>query len=275
MGTTRATLRRAIGRLCGDLIVSTATATGTTTTLIDTTNLVAGDDSLIGRQAYFVAGTAGNVGLTRRVSDNVATTGTITFAAVTTATATGDVVELFANRAVSPSPSQIHDKINDLIREVSEKNLTIVDATDAAFDQESPYIDVPSGWIGVCGAQYLNDADEWVTIDPADWELHPNLGARGQVEIKHYPRWAADTRSVHLKGVTPAAVLASDSDSTIVSSAWLRKQAAGELLIENARSFSDVAGSERRGNLWLQEARVLKQEAVTRPPANFRRVNRA
>ena len=68
MGTTRATLRRAVGRLCGDVLVGTATDAGTTTTFLDSTRFVAGDDALAGRQAYYVSGHASNIGLTRRVS---------------------------------------------------------------------------------------------------------------------------------------------------------------------------------------------------------------
>jgi hypothetical protein len=273
MGTSRATLRRAIGRLCGDLIVSTATANGTTTTWIDTVNLVAADDSLIGRQMYFVSGTAGNVGLTRRITDSDEATGTVTFAAVTS-TVAADVAELFSSRAVSPTPSEIHDKINDIIRSVAQQNLTTVDSTDATFDTDSPYIDVPSTWIGVCGAQWEDSNGIWHDVDRADWQLHKNLGTYGQVEIKNSPRWSADTLDIHLVGVTPAAELSTDAGTTIVHPEWLIKSAAGELLIQNARAYEDTAGAERRGNLWLQQANALRDYAQTRPPSNYVRVNR-
>lgn len=273
--TTRATLRRSIGRLCGDLIVATATSnSGGNTTFIDTVNLIAGDDALIGRQAFFASGTSGNLYLTRLVTDNVESTGTITFAAVTSTPQTGDVVELYASRSISPSPAEIHDKINDCIRFVGDENLTVVDSTDAEFDADDPYIDIPSTWIGVTGAQWQDDLSEWHDVPKADWKLHKNLGTYGKVELRNTARWIADARMVHLIGVTPAGTLSSDTSTTIVHPEWIIKQAAGELLIQNARTYEDTAGAERRGNLWLQQAAALRPKAQTRPPANFVRVNR-
>jgi hypothetical protein len=276
MGTTRTTLRRSIGRLCGDLIVLTGTAVGTTSTFIDTTNGVAGDGALAGRVAYYVTGHASNIGLLRRVSDNTESTGTVTVSvAWPQASAVSDVLELFGSRRVSPSVDEIHDKINDCIRAVADENLIIVDSSDATFDAESPYIDIPSGWIGVTGAQWQDSLSEWHDIPKADWKLHRNLGTRGQVELLNMPRWWSDTRSVHLVGVTPAAVLTTDSGETTIAPDWITKQAAGELLIQNARHYEQPSEAERRGNLWLQQAASLRQTAQTRPPANFVRTNRS
>jgi hypothetical protein len=275
VGTTRATLRRTTGRLCGDLIVATATANGTTTTLIDTVRAVAGDDALIGRQAFYVSGTSANLYTTRRVSANAESTGTITVStAWSSASASGDVVELFASRSISPTPDEIHDKLNDLIRGVADKHLTVVDSTPATFDAEDPYLDIPATWIGYSGAFWQDDLGIWHEIAKAHRPLHKNLGTYGQVEIAGTTRWQVDGNDVMLVGVTPAAVLASDTDSTIVNPDWLCKQAAGELLIQNARSYEDTAGAERRGNLYLQLAAALFPQVQTRPPANFQRLNR-
>jgi hypothetical protein len=274
MGATRATLRRTTGRLCGDLIVIRPTSVGTTTTLIDTVRGVAGDNAFVGRQAYYVDGHTSNEGVTRRVTANVESTGTITTTAFAQASAVDDTIELYASRGVSPTPDEIHDKINDLIRSVADKNLVVVDSTDADFDAESPYIDIPSTWIGVCGAQWQDDLDEWHDIRKADRPLHLNLGTYGQVELTGAARWLANTHSVHLIGVTPAPELTSASSSTIVNSEWLCKQAAFELLVQNSRAYDDAAGAERRGLAWRDDARLARPMAQTKPPANFQRTNR-
>ncbi len=250
------------------------TAVGSTTTLIDTVRGVAGDNALVGRQAYYVEGHASNKGITRRVTANVEATGTITTTAFAQASAVDDTIELFASRGVAPTPDEIHDKINDLIRQVADKNLTVVDSTDAAFDSESPYVDIPSTWIGISGAQWQDDLGEWHAIRKADRPLHLSLGTYGQVEFTGSARWAADAKSIHLIGVTAAPELTTDTSTTIINSEWLCKQAAFELLVQNSRAYDDSAGAERRGLAWRDDARLARPMAQTRPPANFQRTNR-
>lgn len=275
MGTSRATLRRAIGRLCGDLIVATATDTGTDTTLVDSTNLVAGDDALVGRQLYPVAGTAANLGKTRRVSGNAEATGTATVSvAWPAATAAGDVVECYASRSVSPTPEEIHDKINDVIRAVADVNLLLTENTPAAFDAADPYIDLPAGWVGFVKAMWQDGLGIWHDVPKATTTLHRFLGSYGQVELTGEGRWLADGREVMLVGVSPASELSSDSATTTINPDWIVKQSAGELLIQNARTYEDPAGAERRGNLWLQQASSSVPRVMTRPPA-YRRLNRS
>lgn len=250
------------------------TSVGTTTTLIDTVRGVAGDDALVGRQAYYVDGHASNEGLTRRVTANVEATGTLTVTAFAQASAVDDTIELYSSRGVSPSPDEIHDKLNDLIRSVADQHLTVVADTPVAFDVDDPYIDIPASWIGISSAQWEDDFGIWHDVRKADRPFHKHLGTYGQVELTGAARWLTQDRNVMLIGVTPAAVLSADTDTTIVNSDWLCKQAAGELLIQNARAYEDTAGAERRGNLWLQQAAALFPRAQTRPPANYQRVNR-
>lgn len=279
MGTSRATLRRTVGGLCGDMLVCTATSDGADTTHFeDTVNLAAGDDALIGRQVFYASASvanAANLYTTRRVTDNAESTGIITVnAAWSAAPDTGDVIELFSSRGVSPSPQQIHDKLNDLIREVADLHLTVVDDTPVSFDSLDPYIDLPSTWIGLVGVQYADSASVTHTLARADYRLHKNLGTYGQVEIGPAMRGRVDGCSAWLVGVTPASALTSDTSTTIVHPGWLTKQAAGELLVQNARAYEDTAGAERRGNLWLTQAAALYPRAQVRPPANYQRLNR-
>lgn len=277
MGTTRATLRRAVGRLCGDLIVATATSSGSPTTFVDNVRLIAGDDALVGRQVYWAASASGttNDGSVRRVSSNDEASGTITVStAWGAASAVDDVIELYASRSVSPSVEEIHDKLNEVIRGVADLNLLLTEDTPANFDPLDPYIDLPAGWVGFVKAMWQDSNGLWHDVPKANTRLHPFLATYGQVELVNESRWLANGHDVMLVGVTQAQTLSSDSDSTPLNSDYLIKQAAGELLVQNARTYEDTAGAERRGNLWLQQAATLQSRASTRPPANFRRLPR-
>lgn len=275
MATTRATLRRSIGRLCGDLIVATATAVGSTTTFTDSVNLVAGEDVLIGRQAYYVTGHASNVGTLRRISANDEL-GTFTVStAWAQASALNDVVELYASRSVSPTPTEIHDKINDVIRAIGESHLSVVDDATVTFDMDDPYIDIPAGWIGITDAFWTDTQGIRQRIPKADRTLHRYLGSNGQIELTGVARAQADSGLITLVGVTAASELTTDADTTSINPDYITKQAAGELLIQNSRIYEDTASAERKGNLWLQQAASLLPRAQARPPANFQRLNRA
>lgn len=274
MATTRATLRRSIGRLCGDLIVATATAVGSTTQFTDSVNLVAGEDVLVGRQAYYVTGHASNVGTLRRISAND-DAGTFTVStAWAQASAVNDVVELFASRSVSPTPTEIHEKINEVIRSVGESHLSVVDDASVTFDATDPYIDIPEGWIGLTDAFWTDTQGIRQRIPKADRTLHRWLGTNGQIELTGMARGQADSAVITLVGVTPAQELTTDSATTSINPDWITKQAAGELLIQNSRIYEDTASAERKGNLWLQQAAQLLPRAQSRPPANFQRLNR-
>lgn len=274
MAVTRAVLRRAIGRLCGDLIVATATAAGTTTTFSDSVNLVTSEDGLIGRQAYYVSGHASNLGTVRRVSDNDSSGGITVSTAWAQASAQNDVVELYASRSISPSPAEIHDKINEAIRSIAEQHLTLVDDASTTFDADSPYIAIPTGWIGLTDAFWTDTQGIKQRIPKADRTLHRAFGTNGQVELSGVSRSRADSAVITLIGVTAAPELNADADTTSINPDWITKQAAGELLIQNSRTYEDTAAAERKGNLWLQQAAMLLPKAQARPPANFQRLNR-
>ena len=80
--TTQAGLRQSISRALKDLVVLGTATGGTTTTLIDTTNLIHADtDQLKGYQLYIYGGTA--IGQTRFITAFTPATDTVTFAAGT------------------------------------------------------------------------------------------------------------------------------------------------------------------------------------------------
>lgn len=87
------TQRRADKDTAFQKTAKTASAAGTTTTLIDTVNLTEANDYWLGALITFTGNTK-NYGLVRRVTDFVNSTGTLTFAAVNIATGTNDTYDI-------------------------------------------------------------------------------------------------------------------------------------------------------------------------------------
>jgi hypothetical protein len=111
-GRTREQLRQHIGRVMGKVHVSAATSSGSTTTLIDNTLAIGGDDIHIGKWIRFTSGS--NDTLTRRVTDSATTSNvaTLTFMPAATASTASESYELWDGLY---SPDAIDDFINQAI----------------------------------------------------------------------------------------------------------------------------------------------------------------
>ena len=110
-GRTREQLRQHIGRALGKLYVSSASTSGSTTTLLDNTIVLGGADTQIGKYIRFTSGD--NDALTRRVTDSAISSNvtTLTFMpAVGTSTAS-ETYELWDGY----SPDDVDDYINQAI----------------------------------------------------------------------------------------------------------------------------------------------------------------
>ena len=110
-GRTREQLRQHIGRALGKLYVSSASTSGSTTTLLDNTLVLGGADTQIGKYVRFTSGN--NDALTRRVTDSSISSNvtTLTFMpAVGTSTAS-ETYELWDGY----SPDDVDDYINQAI----------------------------------------------------------------------------------------------------------------------------------------------------------------
>jgi hypothetical protein len=239
VSSTRQQLRQEIGRLTGDMLKLTATATGTTTTLIDKLRLGGrGNGSLEGRIGWMASGTAANLYQMVRVTGNVASTWTVTFAdtALTSATATADVMELWNERGVGWYPDEVNDAINRAIANVEGLVTTPVTETPVTFDVGNPYLDIPESWQFFGGARYekLNSDDNgvWYEIDPD--MLVINDVAR-TVRIKQPMASTIDTLRVELYGDTPSSTLTSDQESTNVNARWLTADVAWQLMLPALR----------------------------------------
>lgn len=270
-GVTRATLRRAVGRLMGDVLVLSCTANGTTTTAIDTVSLAVENAGLTGRQLYVFQSAAGaNQGLTRRVSGNTKSTATLTFTpALPSATTAGDVLELFSERGIGPGPTEIHEAINRAIEAARDSHVTQALATPVALEWSSPIVSIPSTWTFFAGAEWQDHEGLWRKVAPADLKL--DAVAR-TVEFKNRMRWLADQQQVRLRGYLPPAALASDTEGTGVDAEWIANQAAAELWMASAHRQIDPAGAERKAQYFQGKADALRPKTRTRPQGTFMRL---
>jgi hypothetical protein len=125
-GRTREQLRQHIGNALGAVYVSSASSSGSTTTLLDNTLVLGGADTKIGKWVRFTSGD--NDTLTRRVTDSAISSNvtTLTFMpAVGTSTASEsyelwddsynpDVVDDFINQSIIAATGWVYDPIENI-----------------------------------------------------------------------------------------------------------------------------------------------------------------
>jgi hypothetical protein len=270
-GVTRATLRRGIGRLMGDVIVATTTADGTTTTALDTVNLNYENAGLTGRMLYVYAATnTANEGLIRRVTGNTKATGTVTFTpALPAVTKAGDVVELFAKRGVGPGPLEIHEAINRAIQAARDNHVSPALSAESTLDYLNPNVTIPSTWTFFAGAEWKDYEDIWRPVPRADLELDK---VSRTVRFANRARWLADQRSVRLRGYLPPAALDSDDDGTSVDAEWIMNQSAADLWMASSDQQNDPAGAERKAQYFQGKADGLRAKTRVRPNGMFVRL---
>ena len=270
-GGTRATLRRGIGRLMGDVIVATATSDGTTTTAIDTVNLNYENSGLTGRMLYVYAATnTANESLIRRVTGNTKSTGTVTFTpALPAVTKAGDVLEFYAKRGVGPGPLEIHEAINRAIQAARDNHVSPALSTETTLNYLSPTVTIPSTWTFFGGAEWKDFEDIWRPIPKADLDLD-KVGRT--IRFMNRSRWLADQRGVRLRGYLPPAALDSDDDGTSVDAEWIMNQAAADLMMATSDQQNDPAGAERKAQYFQGKADGLRAKTRTRPTGMFVRL---
>ena len=229
-------LRRAVGRLTGDLDIFVGTATGTTTTFTDVLNANYETNGYKGRLGYFSGGTSANLYRTVRVTANDKSTQTLTFTpAVPSATAADDTLGLYNRDGQGPTVRQIHDAINLNIEFVSKGALTEVLDTATTFDPESPNLTIPATWRRLSAIEFLlyEDPDEWEAVPENLWvDSVDRVGYT--VRVDGIARWLADDRSIRLRGYTTSPQLSADTDTTLVDTEWLVHAAASQILMNLA-----------------------------------------
>lgn len=149
---TRKQIRQDIGYHLGSILVSTCSANGTTTTIVDTAGLAfGGTDDYKGAEVIMVSGTAGNIGERARVTGFNATSKTLTISpALSNATASGDGYELHLNYLID----EIHNAINHAIVAATD-DILLDKETHTTIKEEDLYeYQVPTGFVALDKVEY-------------------------------------------------------------------------------------------------------------------------
>lgn len=260
MATSRRQLRRWVAGEIGELITGTATtAGGDASTFKDAVTFQIPDSELSGREAWYVSSasplSAANVGTLRIVADNDESDTSITVAPAWPAEPqTGDVIELFNARGYSVSVLEIHDKLDQLVAEVSEEGALATTSSSATVSWNTPDITAPADWIWLFGAEYW-DGYTWRMVHPADvvprtWDDPVTV----RVKDASFRQALSYGGTLRLIGAAALGPLENDESSTRVDAAWLVRQAAAEVQRAAALRWGDAATALAISNIELAEA---------------------
>ena len=154
-GRTRAQLRQSIGYNLGAIYVSSASGTGSTTTIVDNT-LRGGDDNHNGKWVVFNDASVSTVEASR-VSDYVSSTTTLTVSpAFANASVADDTYELWDDIY---SPTRIDDLINQAIIDATGQAYDPVEKLDLHTDGLTQRFDIPSGLSMIQNIYYRSTVD--------------------------------------------------------------------------------------------------------------------
>ena len=150
-GRTSEQLRQHIGRTLGAAYVSSATASGSTTTLVDNSIVLGGADTQIGKWVRFTSGS--NDTLTRRVTDSSITSNvtTLTFMPAATASTASESYELWES---AYSPDYIDDFINQSILAATGWVYDPIENIELHGDGHQTRFDIPSGISMISKVEY-------------------------------------------------------------------------------------------------------------------------
>ncbi len=231
MAATRQALRQEIGRLTGDMLKVTATAIGTTTTLIDKLRLYRGDGQLEGRIGWVTSGTAANLSAMVRVTGNTRSTFTVTFAdtALPSATAVADVIELWNERGQGYYPDDVNSEMNTALAIAAGMVTSPDEMLITDFDYSDPYLTIPATWQYFGGVWYQGEEDIWREIPATDTHMDVDTKNR-TVRLKGDAARRAHTYTVRLIGDVASTPLTLDSQSTSCDAEWLTAYVAYRLL---------------------------------------------
>lgn len=226
-------LRRRLARELGDYTQLTATANGTTTTLVDTQRVTTATQDMKGRWLVPTNGT--NNGLVRQVTSFTENTATIGFAALTAATATNDTFDLFNKRGKGFLPSDYDNAINDAINDAFPLfQIEQIATIGTAFDYEIPEITVPASFVSVHTVEYEDDDGYWQPVRKATryggygWVAD---SAAGELRILGGMAQELDGLTVRVTGYGRQGTLSADTDTCAIPAEWLIYKAASALCL--------------------------------------------
>lgn len=263
MAISRLALRQEIGRLTGDMLKVTATATGTTTTFIDALRLARSDGNMVGRIGWMASGTSANLGEMVRVTGSDKSSFTVTFAdtALPSATATGDTMELWNRAGQGFFPDDVNAEIDSALAIVAGSVTTPDEDETQTFDIDNPYLTIPADWHFFGGAMYQRDTETDVWLEIPFTDTHMVVDPRNRtVRLRGEIARRAHNCLVRLIGDVASQPLSTDASTTSCDAEWLSNYVAARLLLEqmgrtSADRYEDVSTRYSQCKVAEKEAR--------------------
>jgi hypothetical protein len=262
---TLAELRRRVADRLGDWTQLTATGGGTTTTLIDALNVNAGAENANGRWVSAASGTAGNIGHTARVTATTDSTSTLTFIpAFPSATAVGDVFDLFNFRGIGWSPAQYKNAINNAINDAFPLGLIELQSNVTGFSSDPPgTITVPAAMHEVYAVEYVDgDGNRLRTIAAGatnGWGWSADA-ANGEIAITGWPASEADGLTLRLLGYGRQDALTAETDACALNAEYIVARACYHLTLGKIGSDSSYG---QMVNVFMNESQRLRTRIRT------------
>jgi hypothetical protein len=180
-GRTRLQIETSIGRNLNAIFASTASANGSTTTLVDGT-LQGSDNEHNGKWVHFTSGS--NSGEVRRVADYDSGTTTITIAPTATALSVISSGNTYILWSEMYQPERVHDAINDSVLDITGRAFDPVENRELFFDAETTRFDIPTG-ITMINRLEHRTVDEKV-LDEADdgWTAGTSVNVSADTTLK-------------------------------------------------------------------------------------------
>jgi hypothetical protein len=232
VGRTRRQLRAAVLYNVGAIFEGTASATGTTGTIVDNKLSVGATDDYRGCYIWFTSG-ANNANLIRRVTASVVSSGvtTLTFLPVVAdATAAADTYQLIGTKAHPIHPDIVNGFINQAIIEITGLAFDPEESLALHGDGRQKRFDVPSEFKMLSNV-YTRSAVESAQIHDgtSDWDEATVANVTRTVDTEHYKCGSGQVRMVVASGAAAGLVLASKA----ISSLDLRKYDYAEFWVES------------------------------------------
>lgn len=218
---TRAQLRDMVARRFGDLVQLTATAPGSTTTFVDIQRVSVATPHFTGRDLLFTGGH--NVGTVRVITNTNASTGTLTFSAVSDATVGADTASVYNNQSGGFTVQEYNDAINDAIRAAFPLAVIAVQVDiTSPFDTAVPEIDLPAELYEIESLEYQTSDGRWIDLPRGrngfGWTVDRSLS---QLRLEGYPASLAGTATLRAFGTGRQPELDDDTDTCVLNESFI------------------------------------------------------
>jgi hypothetical protein len=276
-GPTLREIRRAVLKLIGDLTITTATATSTSSQWTDLDNIVGGAGSYASYHLHVTGGTAANLGQFRRVSGS-SSAGTLQLAReLPVDVAIGDEAELLNTQGVGITFQDVQEQILHSIA-IAKPTVPISYDVTGVFDPASRAIAIPDDFYAIDGLSYRFDTsvnNSWNPMQPANargasgWWVEDTDRTIYIGDLYGYTMRNANVRITGIAAVTPPE---NDTDIVAVDREWITYRTAADLALRPLRMSSNTNNDnlQRLGVLWDERATRLRDKTRHRPRAGRR-----